>query len=63
MSRLWSVRCSGTGKILRTLTQYTFEIRHLLDMGPGQFLVISHDGSNLVAETIKSGGVADEEEA
>lgn len=32
-------------------------------MSPGQFLVISHHGSNLVAETIKSGGVADEEEA
>ena len=47
----------------RTLVQNPFEVRHLLDVGPGQFWVISHDGSDFVAKAIEGGSVSDEEEA
>lgn len=53
----------GLEGVWRTLVQYAFEVQHLLDVVPGQFLVVSHDRSDLITETIQSGDVADEEEA
>ena len=53
----------GLEGVWRTLVQYTFEVQHLLDVVPGQFLVISHDRPDLITETIQDWNVADEKEA